>query len=204
MTAPSVQVSIPMKSTGIAYLLWLFLGSVGGHKFYLGRPLVGGLYLLMFVLFWVGVLQILAAGADIVASSLAVAVPQTDPTGGGAARRLANPAIGRTSLATAWLMWPLSLALLYDLFTLPMQVRAANNRIEAETPSYRGGSAAKSSASFDDDRSEGERFAQIDQAIARYKAQMTKAAAAPARAAASPARVATVASGGPPTFGKRR
>jgi TM2 domain-containing membrane protein YozV len=197
MNAPSVQVSVPMKSTGIAYLLWLFLGGIGGHKFYLGRPLVGGLYLLMFVLFWVGVIQIMAAGADIVADALAVAVQQTDPTSGAAARRLANPALGRTSLATTWLMWPLSLALLWDLFTLPMQVRAANSRLGSETSSYRGGSAAKSTASFDDDRSDSERFAQIDQAIARYKAQIPKAAP-------PPQRVATVASAGPPTFGKRR
>jgi predicted secreted protein len=188
-----------MKSTGIAYLLWLFLGGVGGHKFYLGRPLVGGLYLLMSVLFWIGVIQIMAAGAEIVADALAVAVQQADPTSGAAARRPANPAIGRTSLATTWLMWPLSLALLFDLFTLPMQVRAANSRLASETSSYRGGSAARSSASFDDDRPESERFAQIDQAIARYKAQLTKPAPSP-----SPQRVATVASAGPPTFGKRR
>lgn len=26
------------KSTGAAYLIWLFLGGLGGHRFYLGRP----------------------------------------------------------------------------------------------------------------------------------------------------------------------
>ncbi|MGE6917616.1 TM2 domain-containing protein [Achromobacter kerstersii] len=25
------------KSTGVAYLLWLFLGTVGGHRFYAGK-----------------------------------------------------------------------------------------------------------------------------------------------------------------------
>jgi TM2 domain-containing membrane protein YozV len=199
MTAPSVQVSIPMKSTGIAYLLWLFFGGVGAHKFYLGRPLIGGLYILMFVLFWVGIIQVMAAGAEIVA----VAMQQADPTIGATSRRIPNAMLGRGGLGFTWMTAPLSLALLFDLFTLPMQVRAANSRLGSETSSYRGGSAARSSASFDDDRPESERFAQIDQAIARYKAQLPKAAASPARAA-SPAGVATVASAGPPTFGKRR
>ena len=197
MDALSVQVSVPMKSTGIAYLLWLFFGGIGAHKFYLGRPWVGGLYILMFVLFWVGIIQLIAAGADIVADSIAVAVQQADPTIGATARRMPNPTLGRSGLGFTWMTAPLSLALLYDLFTLPMQVRAANSRLETETSSYRGGSAGKSIASFDDDRSEGERFAQIDQAIARYKAQLPKAAP-------SPERVATVASAGPRTFGKRR
>jgi TM2 domain-containing membrane protein YozV len=31
-----------MKSKGIAYLLWFFLGWIGGHKFYLGVVLLGG------------------------------------------------------------------------------------------------------------------------------------------------------------------
>ena len=41
-----------------------------------------GLYLLMFVLFWVGVIRFLAAGADIVSDSIAVAVqlPKAAPS----------------------------------------------------------------------------------------------------------------------------
>ncbi len=37
------------KSTGIAYLLWFFFGSIGGHRFYLGRTgsAVGMLVLLV-------------------------------------------------------------------------------------------------------------------------------------------------------------
>ena len=32
------------KSTGIAYLLWFFLGALGAHKFYLGRIGMGFAY----------------------------------------------------------------------------------------------------------------------------------------------------------------
>jgi TM2 domain-containing membrane protein YozV len=197
MNGPSAQVSAPMKSTGIAYLLWLFFGSIGGHKFYLGRPLIGGLYILMFVLFWVGVIRLMATGADIVADAVAVAVQQADPSIGAAARRFANPTLGRMGPGATWMTMPLSLALLYDLITLPAQVRAANRRLGSETSRSYGGPAARSIAQFDDDRPDSERFAQIDQAIARYKAQLPKAAP-------SPERVAAVASAGPRTFGKRR
>ncbi|HSP23999.1 MAG TPA: NINE protein, partial [Saliniramus sp.] len=31
------RVANEAKSTGVAYLLWLFLGGLGGHRFYLGR-----------------------------------------------------------------------------------------------------------------------------------------------------------------------
>lgn len=37
---------IPLKSTGVAYLWWLFFGAFGAHKFYLGRPGMGVFYLL--------------------------------------------------------------------------------------------------------------------------------------------------------------
>lgn len=28
----------PQKDVGVTYLLWFFLGALGAHKFYLGRP----------------------------------------------------------------------------------------------------------------------------------------------------------------------
>ena len=43
-----------MKSKGVAYLLWLFCGLIGAHKFYLGRPFMGILYLCTGGLFTVG------------------------------------------------------------------------------------------------------------------------------------------------------
>lgn len=45
-----------MKSKGIAYLLWFFLGFLGAHKFYLGKVGVGVLYIFTFGLFGVGLL----------------------------------------------------------------------------------------------------------------------------------------------------
>jgi TM2 domain-containing membrane protein YozV len=43
-----------MKSKGIAYLLWFFLGVFGVHKFYLEKITVGIIYLLTGGLFLIG------------------------------------------------------------------------------------------------------------------------------------------------------
>jgi TM2 domain-containing membrane protein YozV len=43
-----------MKSKGIAYLLWFFLGVFGVHKFYLEKIAVGIIYLLTGGLFLIG------------------------------------------------------------------------------------------------------------------------------------------------------
>ncbi|WP_347267139.1 TM2 domain-containing protein [Paracoccus sp. (in: a-proteobacteria)] len=80
------------KSTGTAYLLWFFLGSLGGHRFYLGKT---GTAMLM----------------------------------------LACTVIGLFTL------FPLLVTLLiglYDLFTLPSQVRAINDGLMADISSGKG------------------------------------------------------------------
>lgn len=41
------RVANEAKSTGLAYVLWFFLGGLGMHRFYLGRPLSGLILLLM-------------------------------------------------------------------------------------------------------------------------------------------------------------
>ena len=43
-----------MKSTGVAYLLWFFLGIFSAHRFYLGKIGSGILYLLTGQLFGIG------------------------------------------------------------------------------------------------------------------------------------------------------
>ncbi len=35
------------KGVGIAYFLWFFLGTLGAHRFYIGRPVSGIIYLLL-------------------------------------------------------------------------------------------------------------------------------------------------------------
>lgn len=45
-----------MKSKLVAYLLWLFLGLVGAHKFYLNKIPMGILYFFTFGLFGIGLL----------------------------------------------------------------------------------------------------------------------------------------------------
>lgn len=47
MDRVSAQYDIEKKSPLVAYLLWLFLGYVGAHRFYLGRPLSGFLMLVL-------------------------------------------------------------------------------------------------------------------------------------------------------------
>jgi TM2 domain-containing membrane protein YozV len=40
------------KSTGVTYLLWFFLGSLGAHRFYAGKTAGGIVQLVLFVLGW--------------------------------------------------------------------------------------------------------------------------------------------------------
>jgi len=40
------------KSVGVAYLLWLFLGGLGGHRFYMGQTGTAVVQLLMTIFGW--------------------------------------------------------------------------------------------------------------------------------------------------------
>lgn len=46
------RVTNDAKSTGAAYLIWLFLGGLGGHRFYLGRPGSAVVQLLLSIVGW--------------------------------------------------------------------------------------------------------------------------------------------------------
>lgn len=48
--------ALPPRSTGIAYLWLIFLGGVGAHQFYIGKPGRGILYLFTLGLLGFGVL----------------------------------------------------------------------------------------------------------------------------------------------------
>ncbi len=43
-----------MRSVGVAYILWFFFGILGVHKFYLGKPIIGVLYLFTAGLLFIG------------------------------------------------------------------------------------------------------------------------------------------------------
>ncbi len=47
--AVSIKMNIEGKNMFVAYLLWWFLGSLGAHRFYLGRVKTGIAQLLLFV-----------------------------------------------------------------------------------------------------------------------------------------------------------
>jgi len=57
-----------MKSKGIAYLLWFFLGVFGVHKFYLEKVAVGIIYFLtggLFLIGWIYDLFTLGSQVDV-------------------------------------------------------------------------------------------------------------------------------------------
>jgi TM2 domain-containing membrane protein YozV len=47
MDRVSAQYDIEKKSLVVAYVLWFFLGYIGAHRFYLGRPFSGLIMLLL-------------------------------------------------------------------------------------------------------------------------------------------------------------
>lgn len=130
MNQQTIVFQVPLKSTGIVYLLWFFLGFVGAHKFYLGRPIIGLLYLLTFGFLGIG--------------------------------------------------------MIVDLFTIPSQVRGANDKLMRESGTFfsastpprssssglhdvrRDGSSAEFSALTGQDR-------RIDAMIERYKEEQNSA-----------------------------
>ena len=194
MNAPSLQLSVPAKSTGVAYLLWLFFGGIGAHKFYLGRPGVAVLYICMFVLFWVGVVALSAMAVDIARDVLVSGQQGNYPSPG-----LPEPRFGRSGFRSLGvlapgMLAPLSLALLYDLFTIPSQVRAANARLVSGTQQTSGASSAGSMFSGPD-REEEFAAKKADELVARYIAQQAQSTA-PTKAT-HPAQAST------PTFGRR-
>ena len=186
--------SVPTKSTGVAYLLWFFFGGIGAHKFYLGRPGVGALYIGMFLLFWTGLATLL--GIAMAATEAVLAVQQGNYSSPGL---IGNGAVPRTAvlgMLAPGMVVPLSLALLYDLITMPAQVRAANARLGADGQQTFGAPLSAGST-FDGSDREAELAAKkADELVARYIARQSQSSA-PARAAQGPL------AGAAPTFGRR-
>jgi TM2 domain-containing membrane protein YozV len=123
MNQPQISYYVPLKTSGTAYLWWLFLGAFGAHKFYLGRPAMGVLYLLTFGLLWLG--------------------------------------------------------LIWDLFTLPSQVRRANALLMS------GGASERSTSEFASSDSSSTDFSRADELIAAYKGKLETRAPIPAAPASA-------------------
>jgi TM2 domain-containing membrane protein YozV len=85
-----------VKSTGVAYILWLLLGGIGAHKFYLNKAGMGILYIALGALggfFWLFLL--------------------------------------------GWIFHiPLAILMIIDLFTIPRQVRDANEKAAGEVAKF--------------------------------------------------------------------
>jgi len=131
MNAPVVQFTVPMKSVGLTYVLFIFLGGLGIHKFYLGRSGLGFLYIIMSSAFWFGLIGLAAQ------SSAGV-------------------------MTAPWLI-----AVVYDLFTIPSQVRAANGRLVSDIQQTFGDGRPRLSSSIGQERDESWAM-NIDQKIAKF------------------------------------
>lgn len=100
------------RSTGIGYLLLIFLGVLGVHKFYLGRVFAGIVYALLFIFGW----AFMGAGG-----AVALFGTSEEVAAGG----------GMAFLGSVFLVI-LSLGLLWDLITLPSQIRSREKRLRQE------------------------------------------------------------------------
>ena len=96
------------KSVGIAYLLWFFFGSFGIHKFYLGDTKKGLLYLVLGIFGWISIF-----------------------TGGLAALGGSNGG-GFFAIIGLICIVVLGIMLLIDLFTIPGQIKSAEEKAEEQ------------------------------------------------------------------------
>jgi len=107
------------KNTLLAYVLWIFFGAIGAHQFYLGNTKKGFLYLGLWIL------TIVCLFISLSTAGLNLSSPITEEISGditvfGAIVLFLG---GFLALALAFL-------LLYDLFTIPKQVREADEKEE--------------------------------------------------------------------------
>ncbi len=96
------------KSVGIAYLLWFFFGSLGIHKFYLGDTKKGLLYLVLGIFGWISIFT------------------------GGLAALGGSDGGGFFAIIGMICIVVLGIMLLIDLFTIPGQIRSAEEKAEEQ------------------------------------------------------------------------
>ncbi len=99
------------KSITTTYLLYLFFGSIGVHKFYMGKPIMGIVYN---ILLFIGLF--LTLGGFAVASDPAVVAEGS------------NPVLGAGILSLGLLVIMMGM----DLFTIPGQIRKQEERIRKD------------------------------------------------------------------------
>jgi len=177
--SPLTQAFLSRKNVGVAYLLWFFFAYLGAHKFYLRRPMMGVLYIALFMFVVYGTTDVARWLGDF-RRAIELGGPSLiyeEPNYG---------LLGMTYLAIVGL----GLAYFYDLFTLPWQVDDANARLLAEAQQ----NAPMKSRHDDDGGLAAGTAEKADALIAQYLAQ--RAQAATQQQSSKP--------GGAPTFGKRK
>ena len=96
------------KSTGISYLLYVFIGSIGIHKFYLGKWKMGIFYALLTIGGWsLGGFSFLGA---------MVGASDTD--------------IGGALILGMLMLLAVGILLFIDLFTIPRQIRKTHEKLK--------------------------------------------------------------------------
>ena len=106
MTVLNSEMEKHKKNTGLAYVFWFFLGTLGIHKFYIGRTGWGIVYLLLGIAAWISLILGLASGTD--------------------------AGIGGGMTVFIVLISILGILLLIDVFSIPRQIRRTYEKKELE------------------------------------------------------------------------
>lgn len=101
----------------IAYVLWLFLGVFGAHRFYLRRVKTGLAFVILFVLFFAIVALFAAAYSSVISSSSDISEFVSSPI-------FWVFSIGRLVVLIAWLGW-----YAVDLFLIAVMVKRDQRRL---------------------------------------------------------------------------
>ncbi len=102
------------KSLGLSYILLVFLGSLGVHKFYLGKTLWGIIYLVLGIFGWIAIFT----ESIIAFRRFSYMTSGFNPSAFGIIGIICEIVLG--------------IFIIIDLFTLPKQVKTINNEIEAK------------------------------------------------------------------------
>ncbi len=116
------------KSTGLAYVLWFFLGTLGVHRIYIGKAWSGIGYLILGALAWNFLIAHIAGPSGAV--RLAVWLGDLHPS-------LLRPAaividLYPAFIGSAVILWIIiGIWWIVDLFTIPRQIRKIYERTES-------------------------------------------------------------------------